>query len=184
MVRYIAISQSPPSLVEFRCSNFGGRRQRKVERGIPFYLPVLHPPLSSSSHPALPPSPPNPISQASHQPRLYNVGVGKIGTHEHAELKLLTLLLHDFVAMGGAPAKSVRAGMAAMYVAQKAAPATKRAASRVGRRARRQLSRGQWAAKRKVDMIGVRSKEKGREMWDGGWEMGKGERGTRLRCSA
>ena len=66
-------------------------------------------------------------------------GVGRIGTQEHAELYALGLEPHDFVAVGGAPLTSVRGGIAAMYVAQNAAPAANLKASRVGRRARRQL---------------------------------------------
>lgn len=65
--------------------------------------------------------------------------MGRIGTQEHAELYTLGLEPHDFVADGGAPATSVRAGIAAMYVAQNAAPAANLEASRVGRRARKQL---------------------------------------------
>lgn len=66
-------------------------------------------------------------------------GVGNGGIQVHAELYADGLDPQYLVASAGAPLISVR--FAAIYVAQNAAPEANLAASRVGRRARKQLCR-------------------------------------------
>jgi hypothetical protein len=60
-----------------------------------------------------------------------------MGIQEQAELYLDATVPHDLVAAVGAPAMSVRCP--ARYVAQKVTPEANLVASRVGKRARKQL---------------------------------------------